>query len=181
MTIEQANDISNKFNRFIKRYEAKYAIQFNKALQLQHQQYIESGTLMAVDAMPIYDVLESLYQTASVVWAHQAQLQIRSLKSRQPMGFSERIVSLMKKYFGIDLLNIAQQITDTTKRVISEVLANNIGASFNDIVRKLESPELTRVRARLIARTETVSAANAAAVIGAKAVSYTHPEPTRPY
>lgn len=168
MTPEQSQTISHNFNRFIKRYEAAYTPKFNAALKQQMQQYITSGTIMAVDAAPVYDVLLELYKTASVIWAHQSVLQLRRHKGRQPMGFSERIVELMKKYFGIDLLNIAQQITDTTKRIISQILTDNIGKSFNEIVNLLESPDLTRIRARLIARTETVSAANAAAIINAK-------------
>lgn len=170
MTIEQSQEISHNFNRFIKRYEAIYTPQFNAALKAQVKQYTSTGTLHAVDATSIYPVLLSVYKTASVVWAHKAALQLRRHKGRQPLGFSERIIELMRKYFGIDLLNIAQQITDTTKRVIQSVLseAAQLGWSFNEIVDKLESPDLTRVRARLIARTETVSAANAAATINAK-------------
>jgi uncharacterized protein with gpF-like domain len=128
---------------------------------------------MAVTAEPIYPVLVSLYKASAVVWAHQSQLQLQQMKSRQPMGFSERIVELMRRYFGIDLLNIAQGITETTKRVIAEVLsqAAELGWSFNEIVNKLRSPDLTSIRARLIARTETVSSANAAAIINGKEVA----------
>jgi uncharacterized protein with gpF-like domain len=150
-----------------------YTPKFNAALKAQIQQYIDNGTLQAVDSVQMYDVLVKLYKDCSVIWAHQSALQIRRAKSRQPMGFSERIVELMKKYFGVDLLNIAQQITDTTKKIIQEVLsrATETGASFQEIVNELESPDLTRIRARLIARTETVSAANAAATINAKETS----------
>lgn len=172
MTIEQQNDISHRFQRFVKRYEALYAPQFNAALREQVQQYVDHGTLMAITAESIYRVLVDLYTNASVVWAHQSALQIRTtvVKSRQPLGFSQRIIDLMKKYFGIDLLNIAQGITDTTKRIIGEVLATatQLGESFNKIVDRLKDTELTRSRSRLIARTEVVSAANAAATINAK-------------
>lgn len=172
MTIEQQREISRKFNRFVKRYEAIYAPRFNAALREQIQQYIDNGTLAAVTSTPIYEVLVDLYQTASVVWAHQSALQLRAsvTKSRQPLGFSQRIIDLMKKYFGIDLLNIAEGITETTKRVIGEVLATaaQLGESFNKIVERLRATELTRSRARLIARTEIVSSANAAATINAK-------------
>ncbi len=172
MTTAEQQYISQRFNRFIKRYEALYAPQFNKALKEQIQQYVDHGTLMAVTSAPIYSVLLELYKTSSVVWAHQSMLQTRAAtaKARQPLGFSQRIVELMKKYFGIDLLNIAQGITDTTKRVIGEVLAKatELGWSFNEIVKHLQSPDLTRSRARLIARTEVVSSANAAATINAK-------------
>jgi uncharacterized protein with gpF-like domain len=170
MTTDQQDEIWHKFNRFVKRYEAMYTKQFNDALKEQMQQYIDTGTVMSITSTPVYEALVSLYKASAVVWAHQSQLQTQRIKARQPMGFSERIVELMRKHFGIDLLNIAQGITDTTKRVIQEVLSKavELGWSFNEIVRRLQSPDLTRIRARLIARTETVSAANSAAIINAK-------------
>jgi len=170
MTPEQATDISNQFNSFIKTYEAIYAPKFNKALKIQHQQYIESGTISAIDSTLIYKVLIQVYENSAAVWAHKSMIITRSMKARQPMGFSRRIAELMKKYFGIDLLNIAEQITNTTKKIIGEVLsrATESGASFNDIVDELESPELTRNRSRLIARTEVMRSANGAAYINAK-------------
>ena len=76
----------------------------------------------------------------------------------------------MRKYYGIDLLNVAEGLTQTTKDQIQAVLseAAEKGWSFDEIVSRLQVPELTSVRARLIARTETVSAANGAATINAK-------------
>lgn len=170
MTIEQQNEISAKYRRFVARYEAMYTPLFNKALRAQINQYVNNGTLMAVTSEPIYPVLLQLYKQTATVWAHQTHIQVRSLKSRQPMGFSERIVELMRQYYGIDLLNIAEGLTQTTKEVIGKVLAEavQLGWSFNEIVSRLQSPELTRIRARLIARTETVSSANSAAMINAK-------------
>ncbi len=46
--------------------------------------------------------------------------------------------------------------------------AAELGWSFNEIVDRLLLPDMTKKRARLIARTETISAANSAAVINAK-------------
>ena len=173
MTTEQQQDLSQQFQRFIKRYEAIYAPKFNKALQSQIQQYVDSGTLMAITSDQIYKVLLEVYENSASVWAHKSMLHTRRLKGRQPMGFSRRINELMKKHFGIDLLNIAQQITETTKKVIGEILSASVdtGESFNEVVAKLQNENLTRIRARLIARTEVVSSANAAAVINAKETS----------
>lgn len=170
MTPSQQQDLSQQFQRFIKRYEAIYAPQFNKALKSQIQQYIDNGTLMAVTSDQIYKVLLEVYQNSAAVWAHKSMLHTRRSKGRSPMGFSQRINELMRKHFGIDLLNIAQQITETTKRVIGDVLSKAIdtGDSFEKIAETLQQEGITKERAKLIARTEVVSSANAAAVISAK-------------
>jgi uncharacterized protein with gpF-like domain len=162
MTNEEQNIHWLKFNRFQKRYERIYTPQVNKALQEQHEQFIENGTLMAVTITPIYKVLLSIYTDIPHIWAHRATTNLR--KERLTMGFSERIIQLMKEYFGIDLLNLSDTITQKTKDIIQEVLSDAAeqGFGFDEIVRRLRSTDLTASRARLIARTETVAAAIAA-------------------
>ena len=168
MTNEEQNIHWHKFARFIKRYENIYTPQVNQALKEQHNQFIENGTLMAVTSEPIYKVLRSIYIEIPYIWAHRATANLR--KERMTMGFSERIIELMRQYFGIDLLNLSENITQTTKEIIQRVLteAAEQGFGFDELVRRLKSPELTVKRARTIARTETVAAANAASNIAAQ-------------
>lgn len=170
MNAAQQKEYWHKFSRFQQRYELIYTPRFNTVLKEQIQQYISHGTLMAIHSAPIYKQLLSLYTTVSPIYAASATVQIRSMKARAPIGFNERIVELMKRYYGIDLLNTANGITQTTKDVIQRVLteASVQGWSFSEIVKRLQSPDLTAARARLIARTETVSAANAASNIAAR-------------
>lgn len=170
MNAEQRTEYWHRFHRFQKRYEAIYTPKFNAALKEQIKQYTESGTIIAVDSSPIYPVLIHLYTNVGMQWAHKSQVLQRTLKSRQPMGFSERLIALMKAYYGIDLLNDAEGITETTREQIQRVLSEGAqaGWSFDEMVRKLESPEMTRTRSRLISRTETVAAANGASLLNAK-------------
>lgn len=159
-----------KWDRFQKRYERIYTTKFRAALKQQVQSQFSRGYITAA---PIYEVLQDLYKTVGPLWANQTRLNIKrqQVKARMPMGFSDRIVELMKQYYGIDLFNDAETITEYTRKIIADILteATTTGASFNDIVRSLESStELGAMRARRIARTETVTAANGAAVINAK-------------
>lgn len=160
----------HKWDRFQRRYERIYTVKFKAAL---HDQIIQQAYKGYITSAPIYKVLLSLYKTVGPLWAHQAQLNVKrqQVKARMPMGFNQRIVDLMKSYYGIDLLNDAEQITDYTREVIKNVLSDAAlsGASINDIVRALSSnTELSTMRATRIARTETVTAANGAAIISAK-------------
>lgn len=167
MNNEQKRQYWFQFHHFQQRKENIYTPQFNQVLKAQIKQFTDSGTLMAVDSIEMYKTLLDLYVNTGRLWAHRSQILGRTLKGRQPLGFSQRLIDLMKQYYGIDLLNDAAGITQTTKDQIQSVLseATQQGWSFSQIVDHLQSPDMTRYRARLIARTETVGAANAAALI----------------
>jgi uncharacterized protein with gpF-like domain len=170
MTVAEKRIYHFKWDRFQKRQERIYTTKFKAALKEQVHQQV---TLGYITSAPIYKVLLDLYKTVGPLWAHQTQVSIRrqQVKARQPMGFNQRIIDLMKQYYGIDLLNDSETITDYTREVIRGVLSDAAlsGSSINDIVRALEgNSELGSMRARRIARTETVTAANGAAVINAK-------------
>ena len=166
MTREEKSAYLRKWHRFQQRYENMYTPKFKAALRKQVQQY---ASRREINSGPIYEVLLDLYKTVGPVWA--AATGVHRMKARMPMGFSARIVELMRQYYGIDLLNNAEQITQYTRDVIANILSDAAltGASINDIVLALEaSPELGAMRARRIARTETTAAANTASLINAK-------------
>ena len=164
----------HKWHRFQQRYEAIFTTKFKAALQEQLQQYIRTGNVTDITSAPIYKVLVELYTTVGPLWAAKTGLhRIKPVekKAMMPMGFNERIIDLMKQYYGIDLLNDAEGITAYTREVISNVLSDaaESGISFSEIVKILSTnTELSAMRARRIARTETVTAANGAAIINAQ-------------
>lgn len=168
MTNEEQTQHWLKFHRYQQRYEGLYTPQFNKAIQTQNKQFTDTGTLMAVDSTSMLKPLHDLYFESAYIWAHRATADLR--KERLTMGFSARIVELMKQYYGIDLLNLADDLTRTTKDEIGRVLAQAAteGFGFDEVVKRLTDPSLTRARARLIARTETVASANAASNVAAR-------------
>ena len=170
MTASQQKQYWLQFHRFQMRYELMYAPKINKALKAQVQQYIQTKDVLYVRSGGLYAVLLDLYKQTGSVWARHSRTLYRQSKATGQMGFSERIVTFMQQYFGFDLLNDAEGITNTTKRLIQEVLSEAAlqGWSFDEIVKRLEAPEFTAKRARLIARTETVNAANAGSMINAK-------------
>ena len=170
MTTPQQHAFWLKFHRFQMRYELMYHTKIDKALKEQVQQYLQSNNITDIHSGGLYPVLLDLYKNTGSAWAYHTRSMMRVQKAGGQMGFSQRIVQFMQQYFSIDLLNVVETITATTKRLIGEVLAEAAleGWSFDEIVRKLESPDFTAIRARLIARTETVNAANAGSMINAK-------------
>jgi uncharacterized protein with gpF-like domain len=169
MTDEEKRLYALKWHRFETRYEAIYTVKFTKALKEQVAQY---ATLGYITAEPIYKVLVELYKTVGPTWAaHTGLHRLKQVKALAPMGFNERIVELMRQYYGIDLINDAELMTRYSREVIANVLSSAAltGASLNEVVAELLlNPEFSAMRARRIARTETVTAANGAAIINAK-------------
>lgn len=173
MTPPERRDYIYKWHRFQQRYEAIFTSKFKDALQIQARQYLRNRNLMDVTAYPIFVVLKELYETVGPAWAYKTGVKkIKTqVKAAIPMGFSERIVELMRQYYGLDLLNDAEGITSYTREVIGIILSNaaQAGDSIFEITKAItESSELGEMRARRIARTETVTAANGAAIINAQ-------------
>lgn len=168
MTPKEKDEFWLKFHRFQMRYELMYIGRINKALKAQVQQYISTQNLMNVNSADLYLVLLDLWKTTGATWARHTNPGLYK-KAGGQMGFSERIVSFMRQYFSIDLLNDAENITRTTIRLIQEVLSDAAleGWSFDEMVKRMISPGFTAKRARLIARTETVGAANAGSLLNA--------------
>jgi SPP1 gp7 family putative phage head morphogenesis protein len=166
MTTAQQNKYWRNWHRFQQKNEKKYEAKFNKALQLQVDAYIRTQDLMAIPLFPIYEVINDLYRTVGPSWVKQTYKGMTKADGR--LGFNERIIELMRQYYGIDLLNDASGITDYTRAVIQKVLdrAAIEGWSPDRIVYELRTnSELSTMRARRIARTETVTAANQAAML----------------
>lgn len=171
MTASEQNKYWLEWHRFQQRYEKAYEKRFVKALQEQVRAYIKTQDIMALPIFPIYDNLLSLYKTVGPAWARVARRESFKYDDTFPtgsMGFNERIAELMRQYYGIDLLNDANLMTTYSRQVIIKVLSDAAekGLSFDDIVKVLlKHPEFNAMRARRIARTETVTAANGAAMI----------------
>ena len=166
MTLAEQKAFWNKWNRFQRKQEAKYVPKFEAALQIQAKSFNKTQDVNAIPSFPIYEVLTNLYKTVGVEWAKLTKQSIR--KADGLMGFNEMILQLMNDYFGIDLLNYAEWMTQYSREVISQILIRGNEQQMSpleiaDII--ATHPEFSRMRALRIARTEVVTAANAAGQI----------------
>lgn len=171
MTQSEQQAYWNKWSKFQQRYEKLYEPKFKRALKIQLDAFIKTQDPVLLPVFPLYEVLVSLYKTVGPAWARVTRTE--SIKADDnfvtgQMGFNARIVELMNQYYGIDLLNDANLMTQYSTAYIQQVLGDAAitGASFDDIVKQLlVSPAFNAMRARRIARTETVTSANGAAMI----------------
>jgi uncharacterized protein with gpF-like domain len=152
-----------------------YIPRIQSELRKQVQAYIDTQDMAAVNSQGMVKVVTALAYTSGVAWARYSNAYIKNQKKAAgQMGFNERIVQLMQAYYGADFLNVCENITNTTKYQIARVLetAAQEGWGIDKITAELKSPNLTAFRARLISRTETIAAANSAAVLNVRDLGY---------
>jgi uncharacterized protein with gpF-like domain len=180
MTEQEKRNYYIRFQRFQQRREKYFAPLINKALQDQYKTFIDNvhkdgmSAVNKINSLGIYKVLQNVYFDAAVTYGAKIRADIVKFKKVETkahaMGFSERMKELINQYFGVDILNTSEGITQTTRELIMEVFTNAYeqGLSINDMIQQFEGTELSRIRARMIARTETVTAANAGGYLAAK-------------
>jgi|GEM_PF-1177570 len=124
---------------------------------------------------PIMDVLQRLYISVGLKHARFIRQQIkrdsRKLRSLPTMGVNERLTREIQRYFDENLLNKAViKITDTHKQVVLKTLSQGIeeGWTVEQMAKAITMSAYNRHHARLVVRTETVRAANAAAEMEAQ-------------
>jgi hypothetical protein len=142
--------------------------------------------------LPVAPLLQSLYKKAGLMGAKmqytelkQAVRQGKKPKSQKAgvlpemsykagFGINEQWIADVLNYLKINLLNLAQNISETMRsdalKIFNEGVAD--GWSVDQMVKALKETGLMQRRARVIARTETVRAANVGHQIGAKSLPY---------
>jgi len=165
-----------RFSKFQKTRELAYVPLINKALKNQIKYVIDNGlnntTLVSISSAEIYTILKKLYNEAALIYGASIAAKLPKNQKRYTMGFSEQMRQLMEDFFRYELFNTAEEITTTTRDKIQEIFikALNDGSSISEVVKLLTAEGFTKIRAKLIARTETVTAANQGAVFAAQSV-----------
>lgn len=168
------------FHQFQLAREKFFTPLFKKALRQQQQQWVDAvnaginyqSSLMNITIAPIYELDKKLYEDAAKIWGNKVRLYLNAAnKATGRIAFTQQMIDLINSYFQIDLLNTVSEITDTTRNEIIKVLQDAVtfGWGIDEIVKRVTNDELNAIRARRIARTETVTAANQAAVFAANA------------
>lgn len=147
--------------------------------------------LNSVPLSPIEKTIKNIYIDAGTVFGGKAyQIVKRQAEPKKqmafagdnyeekrlmPIGFNDQLVQDIVNYYNLFLLSKAViPISETTKQFILDQLteAQQQGLSIQDTVNSLENTDITRNRARLIARTETAKASQFGAMWGARKTNY---------
>lgn len=137
-------------------------------------EYLRQGRLDDVTRDPIIETLERLYSEVGGKWAYKTDQQIRRDLGLPKLRFNERIANIIRQQYGPELLNMSDNITQTTKDHIRTILQNSIerNLTLEQIRAEIQATGPSEARARVIARTETVRAANAGAIVNANEKGY---------
>lgn len=175
MNKKEKNEYYRRFSNFQQSRERMFAPQFYRLIRSQYKVVIDNvakgfEAVDLIDHFALVPLVEKLYYDAAIVYGAKIRADLTKQKARMPIGFNEQMYELIKQYFSTDILNTSAGITETTKELIRKIFteAYREGWSNDEIVEKLQNTELSRIRSRMIARTETVTAANQGAVFAAK-------------
>lgn len=172
------DELWQTFHRFQKSREKEYGPKINKALKSQVNQFLDAKKLGYTDTQAldfvtsasIYNVLKPLYLDAGITYGAKHLAYLNRLKARMPIGFNALMTALLENYFLTELLNNVEEITAYTKDLIRNILikALPLGLGISEITAQMQEAGFTYKRSRLIARTETVIAANTGAMLAAQ-------------
>ena len=190
MNRQQRREYYRIYSAFQIKQEKYWLPKIFNSLQANNEAFaaylVKNGTrdaLAMIDSIistgPIMNVLRSLYKTVGLRRARMIQreirVQIRTGKKAAMLGFNEAITREIQHYFELFLLNKSViPITSTQKEAIRKVLSDGIeeGLGVEQLARKITGMPYTRKQARVVVRTETVRASNAAAEITAQQSEY---------
>lgn len=175
-----ADKLWRTYNAFHKRKTAQFTRPIYIALQMQITHYVETRDLTNLPQQQLQQVLQELYITTGRQWAAFTFYNIlkdAGVKFKEPavrikragsIGLNQEFVDAILEFFRTDLFNTVTNITETTRIFIREQVELGIQnqLSLDEIINSLLSSGITKNRAALISRTETMKAANAAEQVG---------------
>ena len=164
---------NSRFIRLIKQVERSNVAPIEAAINAQLdyfiKEYKQGNSPMSLPVKPLNKALRAIYEQSGLPNAVFVRGQIkRSTKTFD--NIADKLKWMVNEYYNQNLLAQAVvPITETTRRQIATVMqqANEGGWGINKIVSALKNTDLTKNRARLIARTESLKAANAGAMLSA--------------
>lgn len=168
-----------RFLRLIKGVQEKYLEPIYEALRDQINYfadgYEKGEERWDLPTKPLIKALRELHEAAGVPNAIYVRKQLKRQMFKSNETPNQRIRWMINEYYRLYLLNQAVvPITKTTVKQIHNILqiANQNGWGVDKTVSALRHTDITRQRAELIVRTETMKAANAGAMIGAAEVGF---------
>lgn len=121
-------------------------------------------------------IITSIYSTAGLFGARTSYEEIRAQAKQKAASFgrNEMWINEVTNFLRLHLLKFVSRITETMRNDILNILQKAVenGWSIDQTIKELKRTDLIQARARVIARTEIIRAANVGHSIGAKSLPY---------
>lgn len=133
---------------------------------------------MLVTKAPMEVAYKECYTTIGSAHAEWTRRRVNSIGKQQKSFFSENWQRILELFFLNESASRVSDVTDTTRERIRQVLAETVSLNLSIsqaatyIVDKLSNSDFNRMRALVIARTESTTAANKGALLGAESADY---------
>jgi hypothetical protein len=172
--------LANQLDALQRRYERRYEKQIYTALKKQLKPYLDAikeapGNINQFDLIspaPLADVLEDLYVTAGVAYADAMYSAIQPPTKATKEALRAGWRDFMRLFAVRNLPQTLIEINRTSQKIIRNIVLGglNEGLGALEIARNIEQSVavIFRNRAKLIARTEMVTATNVAAMESSK-------------
>lgn len=173
-TLKLENAFQPKLIRIIKNFRE----QFISDLQSHGKNTAIGNLQQRVIADKLAPLIQTIYKTAGLVGAKMVaeEIQASAKKEQKAAGFgrNERWIRDVLDYLKLHMVNLIQEITDTMREDIVNILQKGIDDNLTipEIVANLRRANLIESRAKVIARTEIIRAANVGHSVAAKSSPY---------
>lgn len=121
-------------------------------------------------------LIQAIYKSAGLMGAKMTAEEINEAVKQKAAGFgrNEQWIREVVRYLQLHMLGFVQDITDTMRDDIIKILQRGIDEqlSIYEIVKNLQAANMIEARAKVIARTEIVRAANVGHSVAAKSFPY---------
>lgn len=181
----------NKYDRLylqgITKLETKYVPAVFRVIKAFRKRFIDdlkkNGADYATNRMQLAfinpelsDIVQKIYRDAGLMGARLSARELKELANQKTGGFgtNESWIQSIIDFLQIHHLRLVNGITDTMRNDILRVLERQAenGWSIDVTVGELQKTELMLARAKVIARTEIVRAANVGHSVAAKETEY---------
>ncbi len=174
-----------KYLLIIRALEDKHTAKIYKATYIYYSSFFtdlqtngidtaKSNLTLITASNDLITTLQDIYKGAGIRGARLTYNELRaSLRTEQKaggFGRNERWLRSVLDYLKINILQFANLITETVREDILKIVSKGVdeGLGIEAIVKLLRTTPIPQARARVIARTEIVRAANIGHAIGAR-------------
>lgn len=167
--------LEKRFVPSIKRIITAYRTNFIADLKTYGKDVALSNLNNSLISEPIARLLTEVYKTAGVMGARLTTAELKlSIQKKAGFGRNQQWINEVMRYLQFHMLDFVQDITTTMREDIIKILQRGIdnSLSIDQIVTNLRATGLITARARVIARTEIVRAANVGHETGARSFPY---------
>lgn len=166
--------LEKKYVIFVTRVIVNFRSSFIDHLKTNGKDYAVQRLHLTHISPELTKLLQSIYKEAGLLGARMSYDEFKANQKAANFGRNAKWIQEVINFLRLHLLKFVSRITETMRNDIIKVLekATEEGWSIDRTVQELRRKDVVQARARTIARTEIVRAANVGHQVGAKSLPY---------